>query len=79
MQKELMLYEINSNLILLVIMRKKVRWSNDFTVELHLFGRWLSESPIIRLDLALPVNIFLPQLYYIFLWFQFFHPYIKHT
>jgi hypothetical protein len=28
-------------------------------VELHLSGNWLSGTPIIRISLALPVNIFL--------------------
>ena len=31
--------------------------ANESAVELHLFGRWLSESPIIRTDLALRVNL----------------------
>jgi hypothetical protein len=31
--------------------------SDCYTVELHLSGRWLSGSPIVRLDLALQVHI----------------------
>jgi hypothetical protein len=42
-----------------------------YTVELHLSGCWSSGSPNIRIGLALRVNIFVLQLYYIFLWLQF--------
>jgi len=31
--------------------------------ELHLSGRWLSGSPIVRISLAIPANIFVLQLY----------------
>jgi len=32
-------------------------YSNVYTVELHLSGRWLSGPPIIRTGLVLPVNL----------------------
>jgi len=43
------------------------------TVDLHLSGIWLSGSPVIRIALALPLNIFLPWLYHIFLWLKDFY------
>ena len=40
------------------------------SAELHLSGRWLSGSPIMRIGLAFPVNIVWLQLYCIFLWLK---------
>ena len=47
-------------------------------VELHLSGRWLSESPIIRIGLALRLSIFLLYLYYTSLWPKIFSQF-SHT
>jgi hypothetical protein len=47
-------------------------WRLWYTAELQLSGRWLPESPIIRIGMAIRLNIFLLYLYYILYGLNFF-------